>query len=111
MATSSNSVIPSDSVDRLRRQISGLVLEPNDEGYDAARTVWNGMIDRYPTVIVQPDNTQDVVDGHSVRAESHNFLDSRGWSQRGRPGSQREGLTVDLHGCAGYGRSIENSPG
>src|SRR6478672_1468628 len=42
--------LSSDSVEALRRQISGSVLLNNEDGYDAARTIWNAMIDRSPTL-------------------------------------------------------------
>jgi FAD/FMN-containing dehydrogenase len=48
-------------LNRLREQISGQVLLPEDEGYSQARTIWNGMIDKYPAVFVQCQNSQDVV--------------------------------------------------
>src|SRR5438093_9127372 len=37
----------------LARQISGTILVPEDEGYDAARAVHNGLIDRRPALIVR----------------------------------------------------------
>jgi FAD/FMN-containing dehydrogenase len=48
-------------VPELRGQISGSVLEPADAGYDAARTVHNGLIDRRPALIVRCRRTNDVV--------------------------------------------------
>jgi FAD/FMN-containing dehydrogenase len=45
----------------LRGQVSGSVLEPTDVGYDAARTVHNGLIDRRPGLIVRCRTTNDVV--------------------------------------------------
>ena len=39
----------------------GEILRPDDEGYDTARSVWNGMVDRRPALIVQPTGTADVV--------------------------------------------------
>ena len=38
---------------RLRDAIGGQVIEPGDDGYDDARRVWNGMIDRRPPAIVR----------------------------------------------------------
>ncbi|MFI6316997.1 FAD-binding oxidoreductase [Nonomuraea sp. NPDC050556] len=37
------------------------VLLPGDAGYDDARTVWNGMIDHHPRMIVRAESTDDVV--------------------------------------------------
>ncbi|MFI5613297.1 FAD-binding oxidoreductase [Amycolatopsis sp. NPDC051903] len=44
----------------LRRQSAGTVLTPADHGYDAARTVWNGGVDRYPALIAQAGGPADV---------------------------------------------------
>lgn len=45
----------------LHETIRGRVLEPRDAGYDAARAVWNAMIDRRPRFIVQCVEVDDVV--------------------------------------------------
>jgi FAD/FMN-containing dehydrogenase len=46
----------------LAGQISGSVLSPQDAGYDAARAVHNGLIDRRPSLIVRCRTTNDVVE-------------------------------------------------
>ena len=48
-------------VTELAAQVSGPVLGPEDAGYDAARAVHNGLIDRRPAVIVRCRKTSDVV--------------------------------------------------
>jgi FAD/FMN-containing dehydrogenase len=40
---------------------SAQCLRPNDAGFDDARRVWNGMIDRRPALIVRCQNRDDVV--------------------------------------------------
>src|SRR3954452_3878013 len=48
-------------VTELAGQVSGSVLGPQDAGYDAARTVHNGLVDRKPALIVRCRTTCDVV--------------------------------------------------
>ena len=40
---------------------AGEIVRPDDPSYDAARAVWNSMIDRRPALIVRPTGTEDVV--------------------------------------------------
>jgi FAD/FMN-containing dehydrogenase len=49
-----------EKVDGLRGQLAGDVLTPGDHGYDEARRVHNGMIDRRPAVIARCRGTADV---------------------------------------------------
>ena len=49
------------AVDDLRARLHGAVLQPGDEGYDESRTVWNGMIDKYPTMVVRCRGAADVI--------------------------------------------------
>ena len=45
----------------LTNGFAGEIVRPDDPGYDAARAVWNSMIDRRPALIVRPTTTDDVV--------------------------------------------------
>ncbi|MFI1766534.1 FAD-binding oxidoreductase [Streptomyces sp. NPDC020800] len=45
----------------LREDLAGDVFAPGDPGYDAARAVFNGMIDKRPAVIAQCADATDVV--------------------------------------------------
>src|SRR4051812_7210747 len=45
----------------LAGRVSGSVLAPEDPGYDEARAVHNGLIDRRPAVIVRCRASEDVV--------------------------------------------------
>ena len=48
------------TIDALRASLSGAVLRPGDDGYDEARTIFNGMIDRRPGLIARCAATGDV---------------------------------------------------
>ena len=49
------------NLDKLANGFAGEIVRPDDPGYDAARAVWNSMIDRRPALIVRPTGTDDVV--------------------------------------------------
>ncbi|MBV9578940.1 MAG: FAD-binding oxidoreductase, partial [Chloroflexi bacterium] len=45
----------------LRAQLSGEVIGPEDAHYDAARKIWNGMIDKHPAAIARCAGVSDVI--------------------------------------------------
>ena len=49
------------TTDRLRRDIRGAVITPDDPGYDTARLAWNLTVDQRPALIVEPTDVDDVV--------------------------------------------------
>jgi len=57
MSTTLDSALVAD----LAGEVSGSVLGPQDAGYDTARAVHNGLIDRRPELIVRCRTTNDVV--------------------------------------------------
>jgi hypothetical protein len=52
--------ISSDTIAKLRGSVKGRVLTAGDAGYDDARKVWNGDIDRKPAGIVACSGVEDV---------------------------------------------------
>jgi FAD/FMN-containing dehydrogenase len=48
-------------VERLAGFVHGAVIGPGDQGYDAARRIWNGAIDRRPACIARCAGVADVV--------------------------------------------------
>lgn len=61
------------AIERLKAQIDGRITLPTDEQYDEVRNVWNGMIDRYPAILVHCATTSDVVAAVHF-AREHNLL-------------------------------------
>lgn len=54
-------LLNSAALTTLRAAHRGAILDADDQGYDDARKIWNGMIDRRPALIVRCQGTADVV--------------------------------------------------
>jgi FAD/FMN-containing dehydrogenase len=62
----------SNATAALRARFRGALLRPTEEGYDEARRIWNGGIDRRPVLIARCAGTDDVV--HAIRfAREHDL--------------------------------------
>ena len=88
----------SESIPALREAVAGRVIGPADEGYDQARTVFMGGIDRRPAAIVRPLDTPDVA--RTVRlAREHGYtLGVRSGGHGGAGYCMPDGgVVVDLH--------------
>ena len=77
------------SIPRLRADLNGRVIAPGDEGYDQARMVVYGAIDRRPAVIVKVADVDDVVARRAPRArDGPRTRDPQRRPQRRRPQRQ-----------------------
>lgn len=59
------------SVSDLAARFSGQLLQPTDAGYDDARRVHNGLIDKRPTLIARCRNVADIVDAVNLARENN----------------------------------------
>jgi hypothetical protein len=59
-APTAHSALEGRSAEELRRSLRGPVLLPGDDGYDAARSAWNAMVDKHPAVVAQCLDPGDV---------------------------------------------------
>src|SRR5262245_28506558 len=57
----SSTTITPDTVAALRSKLRGTVALPGEDGYDAARSIWNAMIDRRPALVVRCLGAADVI--------------------------------------------------
>lgn len=48
-------------IETLKTKVRGSVLQPDDAGYDDARSIWNALIDKRPSVIVRAYGVADVM--------------------------------------------------
>src|SRR5258708_37795994 len=71
--TGTPAMLAGEAIERFAASLQGQVLRAGDHGYDAARHIWNGMIDRRPALIARCTGAADVVD--AVRfVRDHNLL-------------------------------------
>jgi hypothetical protein len=81
----------------LRGKFRGELITPADPGYDAARKVYNGMIDRRPALIARCADVADVIAGVNFAREKGLLLAVRGGGHNGPGlGICDEGLVIDL---------------
>ena len=76
--TSAGSLLTAPQLEKLHRQIHGEVLLPGTVEYDAARSIWNGMIDKYPALIVQCRGAADVMAAVNFAREHELALSVKG---------------------------------
>ena len=62
----------------LRARFRGALLRPHEEGYDEARRVWNGAIDRRPALIARCTGADDVVEAVRFARERDLLVSVRG---------------------------------
>jgi FAD/FMN-containing dehydrogenase len=78
-------------------QMRGPVLTPEDSGYEEARLVWNGLIDRRPALIAQCSGAADVVDAVNFAREHDLLVSIRGGGHNVTGNAVNdEGIVIDL---------------
>ena len=74
----STKTISQDVVSALRGKVRGTVALPGEDGYDAARTIWNGMIDRRPALVVRCLGAADVINAVNLARDEKLLVAVRG---------------------------------
>ena len=85
-----------------RSNFDGDLLAPGDSGYDSARSVWNGMIDHKPALIVKCASVNDVIAAiHTARERGLEIGVRCGGHNVAGLAVPDGGLMIDLTGLAG----------
>jgi FAD/FMN-containing dehydrogenase len=86
-----------DCVRSLAERFSGQIVTPADRGYDAARKIHNGLIDKRPALIARCVNTADVVDAVNTARDTGLEVSVRGGGHNVAGKAVTEGgLMIDL---------------
>src|SRR5215831_7254475 len=102
-----DAILEDAAVLELRASLHGPLLCPGEAGYDEARKVWNGMIDRRPALIARCSGVADVIAAVKF-ARTHEVLVSVRGGGHNAPGNAvcQGGLMIDLGGM----RSVRVDP-
>ena len=94
-----DTVLTDTAIASFRTSVRGELVCATDAGYETARKVWNGMIDRRPALIVRCTGVADVITavqfarthtiGNPTSSKSSVMRPSTSWSPTARPGRRR----------------------
>ena len=89
-------------VETFKASLRGELIGPDDEGYDAARQVYNAMIDRRPRLIAYCVDVADVITAVNFAHDDSITLAVRGGGHNGGGlGIVDDGLVIDLSSMKG----------
>jgi FAD/FMN-containing dehydrogenase len=106
-----------ETIAGIRALLRGAVVTPADPDYDAARRVWNGLIDKRPALIARCTGVADVVAAVNFAREHGLPVAVRGGGHNVAGTAVNDGgLVVDLSGMKGIrvdpaGRTARAEPG
>ena len=85
------------AIDTFKASIRGLVIAPGDADYDTARRVHNGMIERFPRLIVRCRDVADVIGAVNFGRDAGLVIAVRGGAHNAAGlGTVDDGLVIDL---------------
>src|SRR3989475_11697056 len=86
-----------DSITELKQSLRGSLIQPDDEDYDDARKVYNGMIHKKPRLIARCADVADVISSINFARENDLLVAIRsGGHNAGGLGICDDGLVIDL---------------
>jgi len=97
ITSTKGSVVDDATLQAFIATLRGAALQPGDGGYDQAREVRNGLIDRRPGLIVQPSGAADVIAAVNFAREHDLLLSVKGGGHNVAGNAVNDdGLVIDL---------------
>lgn len=95
--TGAEGALDDRAVEEFELRLRGGLVRPGDAGYDEARGVWNGVIDRRPALIARCKGAADVIEAVGFARENDLLLAVRGGGHNvAGLGTVDGGLLIDL---------------
>ena len=95
--TGTNTLLAEATVEEFQTSLRGPLLQPGDAGYDDARIVWNGMIDRRPALIARCAGVADVIQAVNFARDNHLLVSVRGGGHNITGNAVNDGgMVIDL---------------
>ena len=90
-------MLDESTVEQFKTALRGELIQQGDEGYDEARKVYNGMIDKRPRMIARCSDVADVISCVNFARENDMLLAVRGGTHNGAGwGVADDALVIDL---------------
>jgi FAD/FMN-containing dehydrogenase len=101
-AAAATTALDDASIQALKGGLRGVLLRPGDDGYDSARQVWNGMIDRKPALIARCAGVADVIAAVNFARANNLLVSVRGGGHNVTGNAVCDGgLMIDLQPMQG----------
>ena len=95
-------MISPSAMEKFQANLRGPLLQPGEAGYDEARRVWNGMINRRPALIARCAGASDVIQCVNFARENNVLVAVRGGGHNiGGNAVCDDGLMIDLSSMKG----------
>ncbi len=95
--STATTVIEKATIEQFQTGLRGQLIQPGDPGYDEARKVYNGMIDKRPRFVVRCADVADVISAVNFARENHLTVSIRGGGHNVVGfGTNDGGLVIDL---------------
>src|SRR5699024_1361319 len=94
--------INGEDIEAFKNKVRGDLITPNSESYDQDRSVWNGLIDKRPALIIRCLSTGDVVDAVNFAREHELLVSIRGGGHNVAGNAVFDGwMAIDLSAMGG----------